>query len=47
VWPRLFKGKTQFRTFSHRQWVDWVRQHHDGKWADWLDYVAKRYDHSW
>ncbi len=43
-WGRLFEGKARFATFTHQQWVAWVRAHdHDSRWADWLGYVAERY----
>lgn len=43
-WASLFEGKAQFTTFTHQQWVAWVRQHNHGhRWTAWLDYVAERY----
>ena len=42
-WSRLFDGRAQFATWSHQQWVEWVRQHDNGRWADWLGYVGERY----
>jgi hypothetical protein len=43
-WAALFTGMAKFATFTHQQWVDWVRQHdQDGRWEDWLEYVGERY----
>jgi hypothetical protein len=42
-WAGLFDGAARFASFSHQQWVAWVRQHHDGFLADWLTYVGERY----
>jgi len=43
-WGALFAGRASFATFTHQQWVAWVRQHDlDGRWADWLAYVSERY----
>ena len=43
-WSPLFAGVASFATFTHQQWVKWVRQHdHGGRWADWLAYVSERY----
>ncbi|MFC1737971.1 hypothetical protein ACFL1G_02850 [Planctomycetota bacterium] len=43
-WGNLFDGKAGFKSFSHQQWVDWVRNH-DSKerWRDWLLYIEQRY----
>jgi len=36
-WGKLFAGKAQFSTFTHKQWVEWVRDNdHKGQWKDWL-----------
>ena len=46
-WGPLFGGKASFATFTHQQWVAWVRQHDlDGRWAGWLAYVSERYGYS-
>lgn len=45
-WGDLFPGKAEFKTFSHQQWVSWVREHDgDGEWAGWLKYVEARYEY--
>lgn len=44
-WGPLFEGRAQFATFTHQEWVAWVRAHDtSGKWASWLSYVQARYD---
>jgi len=43
-WGALFDGQAQFATFTHQQWVAWVRAHDQGgQWRDWLSYVEARY----
>ncbi len=43
-WGPLFEGKARFATFTHQQWVEWVRKHdRRGAWGDWLGYVGERY----
>lgn len=43
-WGSLFSGKAMFRTFTHQQWVSWVRaQPSAGNWREWSDYVQDRY----
>ena len=43
-WGNLFAGKAGFTTFTHQEWVDWVREHdYQGLWKEWLGYIAKRY----
>ena len=43
-WGSLFEGKAEFKSFSHQQWVDWVRQYDtQGQWKDWLNYIEQRY----
>lgn len=42
-WAELFTGQARFTTFTHRQWVSWVRQHAAERWTAWLTYVAERY----
>ena len=43
-WAALFKGRTRFASFTHQDWVQWVRTHDaNGQWADWLSWVAERY----
>ena len=43
-WGKIFRGKARFATFTHQQWVGWVRDHNDGRWSEWLSYVTQRYD---
>jgi hypothetical protein len=43
-WGTLFEGKSRFASFTHQQWVMWVRNHDsNGRWKDWLRYVRERY----
>ena len=43
-WSALFDGKARFKTFTHQQWVSWVRTHGDQSiWQSWLNYVCDRY----
>lgn len=43
-WGPLFEGTAQFATFTHQQWVAWVRARDaGGRWRDWLSYVQSRY----
>lgn len=43
-WAPLFSGKAKFATFTHQQWVAWVRQNdRAGRWANWIEYVSSRY----
>jgi len=43
-WNHLFDGKAEFKSFSHQQFVTWIRENDsDSKWKDWLSYVKKRY----
>ena len=43
-WGTLFGGNVEFETFTHQEWVQWVRdQDRDGRWRDWLDWVGDRY----
>lgn len=47
AWGDLFVGKARFASFTHQQWVAWVRAHDaERRWADWLDYVASRYSYT-
>lgn len=46
-WGDLFDGRAIFKTWTHQQWVAWVRQHDvAGRWQDWLEYVATRYGYT-
>jgi hypothetical protein len=44
-WAPLFRGQASFTTFTHQQWVQYVRgQPGLPVWCkDWLEYVADRY----
>ena len=43
-WDPLFAGKARFATFSHQEWVAWVRQNDlDARWERWASWVAERY----
>ena len=43
-WAEIFEGKTQFATFTHQQWVEWVRNHDaQRRWEGWLEYIENRY----
>ena len=43
-WAALFDGQARFASFTHQDWVHWVRTHDEsGQWVDWLDWVAERY----
>ncbi|MFH1370836.1 MAG: hypothetical protein ABII09_06075 [Planctomycetota bacterium] len=45
-WGGLFKGKAGFASFSHQQFVNWVRENDfKGKWKTWLQYVKNRYSY--
>jgi len=43
-WGPLFAGKAKFTTFTHQQWVKWVREHElSDSWQEWSNYVQHRY----
>ena len=43
-WGGLFSGKAKFASFTHQEWVQWVRDHDSvAQWTDWLSWVAERY----
>lgn len=45
-WGRLFEGHAVFATWTHQEWVAWVREHDETReWADWLAYVETRYEY--
>jgi len=45
-WGGLFEGKAEFESFSHQQFVSWVRKNDSNdKWKDWLSYIKDRYDY--
>ena len=43
-WGALFDGKALFASFTHQEWVRWVRNKETShRWRDWLDWVGDRY----
>ena len=43
-WGGLFEGRSRFATFTHQEWVRWVRDEDAGhRWGDWVDWVEERY----
>jgi len=43
-WAKLFRGQATFATFTHQEWVEWVRQQdRSAELDDWLGYVGGRY----
>ena len=43
-WGALFDGYARFTSFTHQNWVQWVRKNDvDNRWADWLGWVNERY----
>lgn len=43
-WEVLFDGITSFKTWTHQQWVEFVRQHGSGQIEkEWADYLSVRY----
>lgn len=43
-WGPLFNGKAGFATFTHQEWVKWVRDNDtSSKWKDWIKYIKDRY----
>ncbi len=45
-WGSMFSGTAVFSTWTHQEWVEWVRQHDQaGYWSNWLTYVHDRYDY--
>ena len=43
-WSPLFQGKAGFASFTHQQWVNWVRHNdHTGSWTEWVKYIEDRY----
>lgn len=43
-WSTLWTGKTRFFTFSHQDWVGWVKQQKQREWDNWIEYVVARYN---
>jgi len=43
-WGKLFDGKAMFKTWTHQQWVQFVRDNQkDGEFNSWLEYLSERY----
>ncbi|MDD4223896.1 MAG: hypothetical protein PHD87_04860 [Candidatus Cloacimonetes bacterium] len=44
TWGKLFQGKAQFYSWTHQDWVQFVRKNQlNGSCQKWLDYVQERY----
>jgi hypothetical protein len=44
VWGELFKGKAIFKTWTHQEWVQFVRDNQiNGEFDNWLEYLNERY----
>ena len=43
-WGDLFHGAARFATFTHQEWVKWIRDKSPDPWREWLRYVEERYD---
>lgn len=43
-WEKIFTGKTVFKTWTHQEWVDFVRQYGNNTLQkDWIKYINNRY----
>lgn len=43
-WGKLFDGKALFKTWTHQEWVQFVRdKQKNGEFDEWLKYLNKRY----
>jgi hypothetical protein len=43
-WIKMFDGQSHFSTWTHQEWVDFVRSNQSrNKCKDWLEYVENRY----
>jgi hypothetical protein len=43
-WGKLFEGKAIFKTWTHQEWVQFVRENQkNGEFDEWLEYVRERY----
>lgn len=44
VWGKLFTGKALFKTWTHQEWVDFVRKNQvNSEFAEWVKYMEERY----
>lgn len=45
-WGEIFDGMAKFKTWTHQEWVQFVRDNQvNGEFDDWLTYLKKRYDY--
>ena len=45
-WGEMFDGKTVFKTWTHQEWVQFVRDNQiKGEFNGWLGYLNERYDY--
>lgn len=45
-WRKMFDGKSIFKTWTHQEWVQFVRENQiNGEFNDWLCYLKKRYEY--
>ncbi|HCE56613.1 MAG TPA: hypothetical protein DER09_02170 [Prolixibacteraceae bacterium] len=43
-WGKLFEGKAMFTTWTHQEWVQFVRDNQvNGEFDEWLEYLKERY----
>lgn len=45
-WGKLFRGRAGFAAWTHQAWVEWVREHHAGRWGAWLEWIEERYGYA-
>jgi hypothetical protein len=45
-WGDIFDGKAKFKTWTHQEWVQFVRDNQtNGEFTDWLNYLKERYNY--
>jgi hypothetical protein len=45
-WAPLFEGKAIFKTWTHQEWVQFVRDNQkNGEFDEWLEYLEERYQY--
>ena len=45
-WATIFEGKSMFKTWTHQEWVQFVRDNQiNGEFNRWLEYLKERYDY--